>query len=35
MYDMKILLTFDLADCELIAQIIADVAARVLPCDHE
>lgn len=33
MCDMRIPLTFDLADCELIAQIIADVAAQILP--HE
>jgi dTDP-4-amino-4,6-dideoxygalactose transaminase len=30
MCDMRIPLTFDLGDCELIAQIIADVAAEVL-----
>ena len=35
MCDMRITLTFDTADCELIAQIIADAAAQVLPRDPE
>jgi hypothetical protein len=35
MCDMRIPLTFDMADCELIAQIIADVAVQVLPADPE
>jgi dTDP-4-amino-4,6-dideoxygalactose transaminase len=35
MCDMRIPLTFDLKDCEVIAQIIADVAARVLSFDRE
>jgi hypothetical protein len=35
MCDMRIPLTFDLADCESIAQIIADVAASVLPREPE
>jgi dTDP-4-amino-4,6-dideoxygalactose transaminase len=35
MCDMRIPLTFDLADCESIAQIIADVAANVLPREPE
>ncbi len=35
MCDMRIPLTFDMSDCEWIAQIISDVAAQVLPRDPE
>jgi hypothetical protein len=35
MCDMRIPLIFDMADCEVIAQIIADFAAKVLPGEHQ